>query len=114
LLATEPAAGLARVYLEQGDTESAQDSIQAILPFIHKENGLDGTDDPIKVYLACYLVLKLENKSEADLVLESAYKVLQSRAANIENPDARHSFLKKIPHHQEIRIAWQEIQRKEK
>jgi tetratricopeptide (TPR) repeat protein len=111
LLATEPAAGLARVYLEQADTESAQQSIQAILPFTQKENGLDGTDDPIKVYLACYLVLKLENKTDADIVLEKAYQLLQNRAANIENPDTQYSFLNNIPHHREILIAWQEIQK---
>ena len=109
LLATEPAAGLARASLEQGDLGEALQNIQGILPVMEKKPGLEGTDDPLRVYLACYLVLKANQDNRANQILQTAHELIQSRAANIPEPQTRKSFLEGIPHHREILIAWQEL-----
>ncbi len=102
LLATEPTAGLARSLLEQGDGVSASQLIQTLLPIMEAHKGLDGTDDPIRVYLACYLVLKANKNSAAENTLKEAHDLLLSKAENISDLKTRKSFLEGIPHHQEI------------
>jgi tetratricopeptide (TPR) repeat protein len=107
LLATEPAAGFARALLEQGDLETAYQHVQTILPILNEKKDLAGTDDPIRVYLTCYLVLNSKKESDAIRILEAAHDLIQSRAAKIPYEDTRKSFLENIPHHHEIMVAWQ-------
>jgi len=106
LLGTEPAAGLARAFLELGQLEPAYRQIQIILPIMEQQKGLEGTDDPIRVYLACYLVLKAKNNFNAAKILEEAYNLILSKAKNIPDPDIRKNFLEGIPQHQEVLQAW--------
>ena len=107
LLATEPAAGLIRTSLVQGNIAAAQQFLKIILPFTQQKNGLAGTDSPLRVYLACYVALETTHATDdAQRVLKLAYNLLQTRAANIEDPVVRLSFLKNIPHHRAILAAW--------
>lgn len=112
LLGTEPAAGLARALLEQDNIAAANRHIQTILPILDQNEALDGTDDPTRVYLTCYLVLRAINDNKADRILLTAYDLIQSRAANIPNPETRKSFLENIPHHRDIQNAWNRNQSK--
>ncbi len=107
LMATEPTAGLARTLLNQNEIESAYEQIQTILPIIEQHPGLDGTDDPIRVYLACYLVLMAKNEGDTDKILVEAHELILSRAANIADENTRTNFMEGIPHHQEILLAWE-------
>jgi tetratricopeptide (TPR) repeat protein len=107
LLGTEPTAGLARTLLELGNLESAYQQVQTILPIMEQQKGLDGTDDPIRVYLACYRVLKAKNSCDAAKILEEAHDLILSKAKNIADPNTRQNFLEGISQHQEVLRAWQ-------
>jgi predicted ATPase len=106
LLGTEPAAGLARTLLDHGELEPAYQQVKTILAIIKQHKGLDGTDDPIRVYLACYFVLKAKNMDDATQILEEARDLILSKAQNITDPSTRKNFLEGIPQHQEVLIAW--------
>ena len=108
LLATEPAAGLATLALQRGDLSAASRYVEMILPVMEGKGGLDGTDDPSRVYLACYRVLDARNDPAAGAVLKTAYEYIQSRAQNIPREDRRRAFLENIPHNREILRAWQQ------
>ncbi len=108
LLATEPAAGLARVALATGDLAAAQQYLQPVLAYLEGGRDLDGTDEPLRVYLTCYLVLHAGGDPGAKTILETAYGLLQSRAANIPNQAARDSFMENIEYHQAILSAWRQ------
>jgi tetratricopeptide (TPR) repeat protein len=107
LLGTEPAAGLARAWLGLGKLELAYEQIQTILPIMEQHKGLEGTDDPIRVYLACYLVLEAKNMDEATRILKEARDLILSKAKNIPDESMRQNFLEGIPQHQEILSAWE-------
>lgn len=109
LLGTEPAAGLARALIAQNNLEAAYQHILQILPILEQNEGLDGTDDPIRVYLSCYLILSAKNDNDADRILIAAHDLIQSRAANISDQNTRKSFLENIPHHREILTAWNRL-----
>ncbi|HZD56895.1 MAG TPA: tetratricopeptide repeat protein [Anaerolineales bacterium] len=109
-LATEPCAGLARVALIQGDLSAAQAQVGLILNHLDIGGSLDGTDEPLKVYLTCYSVLEAAHDERAALVLETAHTMLLARANHIQDKAARLAFLEDIPYHRELLAAWDRYQ----
>jgi len=103
----DPLAGLARISLKQGDLLQAQHYITEILDYLKENPMLDGTIEPLRVYLTCYQVLQANQDPQAKKILQSAYSVLQKRAAKISNEEMRHLFLTRVAAHQEIMQAWQ-------
>ncbi|MBE0695639.1 MAG: tetratricopeptide repeat protein, partial [Anaerolineaceae bacterium] len=110
VLAAEPSAGLARAALQRGQAAAAQKFIQSVLQQIEANPALAGTDDPLRVYLTCYLVLRQAGDLRAWNLLKTAHSSLQARAASLADPSIRHGFLEKIVHHREILQAWEEYQ----
>lgn len=106
-LAAEPAAGLARIALMRGDLTSAQDHVNAILTQIEQDGALEGTDQPLRVYLSCFLVLRAANDSRAEKILETAYGMLKTRADGISDPSARRAFLENVTYNREILSLWE-------
>jgi len=106
-LATEPYAGLARVALAQNDLSAARHWVEPILLHLEAGNTLGGTDEPLRVYLTCYQVLKALNDPRAHSMLETAYRQMMARAGNIQEETLRVSFLENIPYHRDILAAWE-------
>jgi hypothetical protein len=93
--------------MAQGYLELAQTQINEILKHLETEK-LDGTDDPFRVYLTCYQVLRANDDPRAGHVLDTAYRLLQMRAGNIDDEQIRRSFLNNVPAHREILAKWAE------
>ncbi|MBM3128887.1 MAG: tetratricopeptide repeat protein [Chloroflexi bacterium] len=100
-LAMEPLAGLARVALAQENLSQAQTQVEEILKHLETHN-FDGTDEPFRIYLTCYRVLRASRDARARTILATAQRLLQERAARISDETARRSFLENVPHHREI------------
>jgi predicted ATPase/class 3 adenylate cyclase len=103
-LAMESLAGLARVSLAQGDPSQAQNHVDEILEHLETAT-LDGTDEPFRVYLTCYQVLRANKDLRAQEVLTTAYALLQEWAAKIGDEALRHSFLENVAANREIVAA---------
>jgi predicted ATPase/class 3 adenylate cyclase len=106
-LACEPLAGLAQAALQSGDIITAAEYTETILSYLQKGGTLDGTDEPLRVYLSCYQVLQAANKPQADEILKTAYALLQKKAEGIPDPAQRRTFLEGIPYHREIISVWE-------
>jgi DNA-binding SARP family transcriptional activator/predicted ATPase len=112
-LAMETLAGLARLFLAQGDVGQALAPVEEILEFLQANtsetgsgNPLDGTDEPFRVYLTCYQVLVANQDARAARVLVTAHRLLQEQAAGINDERLRSSFLENISAHREIVAAF--------
>jgi predicted ATPase/DNA-binding SARP family transcriptional activator len=101
-LTAEPLAGLARVYLAQGDLAQAQAHVEEILVHLGSGGTLDGTISPFQVYLTCYHVLEANDDPRAQKLLDTAHDLLQERAAKIGDEKMRHSFLESVAAHREL------------
>lgn len=100
-LAAEVSAGLARLALAQGDLPQAQARVEQILD--HLEAGtLYGTDEPVRIYLTCYQVLRAAQDPRARGMLRTAYALLQGRAARIADAEQRRTFLENVRAHCEL------------
>jgi tetratricopeptide (TPR) repeat protein len=100
-MAMEPLAGLARISLARNDLARAQTQVEEILDFL-KDSTLDGTDEPFRVYLACYRVLRANQDPRAQVLLTTAHSLLQDQAVTIEDEALRRLFLENVAAHREI------------
>jgi len=103
--AIESLAGLARVSQTRGDTAQAQTHVEGILKYL-ETHSLDGADEPLRVYLTCFDVLRASHDVRAPSLLTAAYTLLQERAARISDAALRQAFLENVPAHQELTAAW--------
>ena len=87
--------------MAQGDIATAVAHVEFILEHLQHHH-LHGTDEPMRVYLTCYHVLKGANDERAKDVLASALSMLEERARSIEDETLRKHYLEDVPAHQEI------------
>ncbi|MCI0729088.1 MAG: tetratricopeptide repeat protein [Chloroflexi bacterium] len=106
-LTLDPRTGLAAVFLAQGELRQAQDQVEHILRYAAGPAGLDGSEDPIWVYLTCYWVLQAGQDPRAGELLRVAYQLLQAQANRISDQATRRMFLENIPAHREIVALWE-------
>ncbi len=105
-LAAEPGAGLARIALSNGDQDIAESRIRKILEHLDSGGTLDGVDQPLRIYLSCYLVLLAVGDPRTNEILNMACDLLNTRAASIKDEAARRGFLENVPYNREILSAW--------
>jgi tetratricopeptide (TPR) repeat protein len=109
-LAMEPLAGLAMVSLKRGEISAAQKVVNEILGYLDEGGTLDGTEEPMRVWLTCYRVLQTAQDLRASSVLENSYQLLQERARKISDESMSRMFFENIPCHAEIMKAWKDYQ----
>ncbi len=95
-------ADLARVYQAQGDLISARTQVEEILKYQGTPTLEEDEDDPCRVYLVCYQILKAGQDPRALAVLQMARRIVQERAAHIDDESRRRSFLENVTAHREI------------
>jgi predicted ATPase/class 3 adenylate cyclase len=105
----EARAGLARVYLAQGNLTQAREQVDVILNYL-ADNSLNGTDEPFRIYLSCFQVLRACDAPRAAQVLDTAHHLLQEQAARISDETLRRSFLQNVAAHAEIVNEWERQQ----
>jgi tetratricopeptide (TPR) repeat protein len=106
-LAVEPLAGLARVALAQGNPAKALAYVGEILGYLKDHPALEGTLEPLRIYVTCYRVLLANGDPRAGETLDAAYRLLQERAATIEDENLRRSYLENVAAHREIVALWE-------
>jgi tetratricopeptide (TPR) repeat protein len=109
-LASEPLAGQARIALEEGDLQRAIEYINPIIEYLDRGGTLDGTEEPIRVYLTCFQVLHQAGDPRAGLILEAGYDQLQTRGAGIKNKAMRNNYYENIPDNKKLLSEWETFQ----
>ena len=128
-LSLEPLAGLAAVDLARGDRISALTHVEEVLNHLDaypdsdfkKLNsvgevsvvdktgavpGLEGTGDPMWIYLTCYRVLKAVQDQRSENILREAQKLIEEQALKIEDSDLHYSFLSNVKTNQEFQFEF--------
>lgn len=105
-MSMEPLAGLARVALAAGNLKQALAHVEVILHHL-EHHTLGGAEEPFLVYLTCYRILLAHHDGRARKILDTAYNLLQERAARITPEALQRSFLERVSAHREIVKAWE-------
>ena len=101
----EARAGLARVALNSGDLGGALAHVETILAHLEGQ-AFGGADEPLRIFLTCYRVLRAAADPRADGILRMAFELLHTRAAKLADESLRRTFLEQVPYHREIGKAY--------
>jgi len=96
-LAMEPMAGLIEADLRANKIESAYRETENILNFLEHGGTLDGTDDPLRVYYACYLLLQEKQDPRSKQILQTAKNLLDERVSKFSDETARRQYVDNLP-----------------
>jgi predicted ATPase/class 3 adenylate cyclase len=102
--ALENLAGLAEIALTAGNLAQAQSHVEEILTHLAVAP-VDGAEEPLRIYLACYRVLQANSDPRAYGILSAAHDLLAQRAAAISDPALQQSYLEKVPVHRALAAA---------
>ncbi len=100
----EPLSGLAQIALSSGDQAGALRWLQALLGFVMDNPDLPG-DDPLRVYWACYQVLKAVGDARAVPLLNRGHAELMRFSADLEE-STRSRMLTVIGLYRDLHAAW--------
>ncbi len=109
-LKTEPQAGLVQVYLAGGDVGLALTEAENILSYLPTSNALYGTEEPLRVYYACYLVLEKAKDPRSSSILQSAVQLLETQVSKLRDDRSRKMFIENVPWRLALRKAYDELQ----
>jgi class 3 adenylate cyclase/tetratricopeptide (TPR) repeat protein len=101
----EPLAGLARLALARGDLDEANHLVADIVAHFDAGGTVDGTEDPMWIYLTCHQVLACARSPRAHGFLDRAHALLMERADCLDSTE-RETFLANVPSHRAIVAAW--------
>ncbi len=96
-------AGTACIAFKQDKLDKALTIVQEVLTWID-ENGIEGIEYPLRVYLSCVKVLNAANLAEkAKATLDAAKDLLDKKANRISDRKERQAYLENVPVHQQLR-----------
>jgi tetratricopeptide (TPR) repeat protein len=99
----EGAVQLGRIALARNDLNLARTCVRHALDFVEKQNGAQGIEHPVLVYLTSYRILQANQEiDQAQSVLQQAHHYLMTQADQIDDPHLRHCFLNHVWENREI------------
>jgi predicted ATPase/class 3 adenylate cyclase len=110
-LSMEPIAGLVEICLRENNLEAAAHEVEKILKFLESGSALDGTDEPLRVYYACYLFLEKKGDPRTKQILQSAKNLLEAQVSKFSDQAARKRYVENIPWRRAIQVAAKTYQR---
>ena len=108
-LAMEPMAGLIHVLLQKKDFVSALEYTEKILAYFENGGTLAGAEEPLRIYLACFLALKRHKDSRSEDLLLAAAEFLAAQLAKINDDEARRRYVENVPWRRAIAEAWSAV-----
>ena len=105
-LKTEPMAGLIQTLLSTGDHRLALAETEKILDYLQVAGGLEGTEEPLRVYYACYLALETSKDLRSGTILHMAGELLESQVSKLRDERSRRMFIENVPWRLAIYRAW--------
>ncbi|HEX8990541.1 MAG TPA: tetratricopeptide repeat protein, partial [Anaerolineales bacterium] len=106
-LATEPLAGLILLALETGDLDQAGQWTESILAYLQAGGTLDGTEEPLRIHLACYRALEIRKDPRSRGVLQAAAKLLEAQLSKFRDEEARQMYVQNVPWRLAVQQAWE-------
>jgi len=106
-LSMEPIGGLVETYLRANDMEAAAHEAEKILDYLESGSTLDGTDEPLRVYHACYLFLEKKGDPRSNHILQTANQLLEAQVSNYNDDVVRKRYIENNPWRRALWVAAQ-------
>jgi tetratricopeptide (TPR) repeat protein len=109
-LAMEPLAGLAQVELDRDHPAAALVFTDRILSYQAEGGNLEGTEEPLRIYLTVYLTLMANQDPRAGEVLDHAHFQLMEQVGKIQVQADKDIFINNVPWRRKIEELWRQKQ----
>ena len=96
-LVMEAQAGLVETALQAGDLSEAQTKAGIILAYLANDGTLDGTEEPLRIYLAVYQTLKELKDLRASSILQTAKQILDGQVLLLKDESSRNMYVQNVP-----------------
>jgi tetratricopeptide (TPR) repeat protein len=96
-MATEPVAGLIETALALEDVAAAMQAVENILTHLANGGTLEGTEEPLRIYYACYLALEKNEDPRSSDMLGRAIELLDWQVSKLRDEESRQMFVKNVP-----------------
>jgi len=106
-LATEPLAGLLQLALGMKDLLAASRLVEELMAYLSEGGTLEGTEEPLRVYLVCYQALESIGDPRSTPILETAIQFLQAQVSKIHDEQSRRMYIENVPWRRELEGIWQ-------
>jgi tetratricopeptide (TPR) repeat protein len=104
----ESLAGLIQTLLRKGEPLEAVNQTEKIIAPLIAGDTLEGTEDPLRVYYACYLALERAKDPRSMPVLSSAVRLMEAQVSTLEDEQSRRMYIENVPWRLAIQQAWRE------
>jgi predicted ATPase/class 3 adenylate cyclase len=95
--AIEPTAGLIQVALDRNDLVLALQHTEEILMYLAEGGTLEGTEEPLRIYLACYNALEKGKDPRSHDVLQDAIHLLEAQISRLRDDADRRMYIQNVP-----------------
>jgi tetratricopeptide (TPR) repeat protein len=93
----ESLAGLIQAFLRKDDHASALTEAEKIMSYLDAAGTLEGTEEPLRVYYACYLALEKAADARSHGVLQSAVRLLEAQVSKLRDDSSRQMYIENVP-----------------
>lgn len=93
----EALAGLIQTLLLQGNRVAAMKETEKIISYLENGGTLEGTEEPLRVYYACYLALEEAGDRRVSTILDEAQQLLEAHLARLQDEVSRQVYVENVP-----------------
>jgi len=102
----ESLGGLIQALLRKGEHAIALNEVEKIISLLLAGDMLEGTEEPLRIYYACYLVLQKAQDPRSQSVLHSAAQLLEAQVSKLRDERARQMYVENVPWRLAIQQEW--------
>ncbi len=107
-LIAESRAGLAQVYWKLDDINASTAELEKVLDYMKENPTLEGSEEPLRIALTCFAILKEKKDPRAKIVLKSANQLLDAQVSKLRSEDARRIYVENVPWRRAIKEYFEE------
>jgi predicted ATPase len=96
-LVEEARAGLIQTYIKMDDWASARIEMEHVLQYMEKNISFEGTEEPLRIFLAMYQVLEKTKDPRVTIVLQNAIQLLNTQVSKLRSEEARRMYVENVP-----------------
>ena len=95
-LIAEARAGLVEAYAAAGVHDAALKEAEAVLKYIEKNQALEGSEEPLRIYHFVYKCLQSDKDPRAATLLQNAKALMKTQVEKLHTKEARQTFVENV------------------
>lgn len=104
VLVAESRAAIAQASFEMHDLDAAMNEVEKILLYMKENPNLEGAEEPLRIELVCFLVLREKKDPRSTVVLQNAIQLLDAQVSKLRSEEARRMYVENVPWRRALKI----------